>query len=159
MDKLNSMRALEKARIPYQVHRYPAERLSAVEVARHLGIDPARVFKTLVVLPATGRPVLAILPAAASLDLKALARALGVKEARMATPEQAERLTGLQVGGISALALLGKGWRCYLDPSALALAGGLLVSAGRRGCNLELAAADLQRLTGAEALPLARPED
>ena len=158
MDKLNSMRALEKAKVAYRVHQYPAERLSAVEVAAHLDVDPARVFKTLVVLPGAGRPVLVMIPAAASLDLKALARILGVKEARMAVPEQAERLTGLRVGGIGALALLAKGWRCYLDASAGGLEEGLLVSAGRRGCNLELAAADLQRLTGAQLLPLTQPD-
>lgn len=154
MDKLNSMRALERAKVPYRVHSYPAERMSAEAVALHLGADPARVFKTLVAIPSAGKPVLAMIPAPATLDLKALARALGVKQVSMATPSQAEALTGLQVGGIGALALLGRGWRCFLDGSALESDGDILVSAGRRGCNLGLAAADLRQLTGATVLHL-----
>lgn len=144
MEKLNCMRVLERARIPFAMHHFAAEHLSAIEVAAQVGVDPARVYKTLVAIPAGSKPVLAMLAAPSSLDLKSLARVLGVKQVTMATQSQAESLTGLRVGGIGALALLSKGWRTVLDRSALTVPqGSILVSAGRRGINLEISVADL----------------
>ena len=158
MDKLNSMRVLDQAGIPYTVRAFEAAHLSAVDVAERLGVDPARVYKTLVALPISGKPVLAMVPAAGSLDLKGLAKALGVKSASMASQAEAESLSGLQVGGIGALALRHKGWRLLLDRSALTVAGGrIFVSAGRRGINLEVAVADILRLLQPVVADLVRP--
>ncbi len=111
-----------------------------------LGEDPARVFKTLVVA-VDGALAVAILPASGELDLKAFAAALGGRRAELAEPAAAERATGYVIGGISPL---GQRRRlpAVLDSSAEAFAT-ILVSAGRRGLQVELAPADLARLTGA----------
>ncbi|MCB0217142.1 MAG: aminoacyl-tRNA deacylase [Caldilineae bacterium] len=148
--KLNSMRLLESKQLAYTLHTFPDGIHSASGVAAALGIDPARVYKTLVGLTNEGRPVLVMLAAERSLDGKALARAIGVKRVAMASQAEAERLTGLKVGGISALALAHKRFATYLDAAATQLAGAsLLVSAGQRGMNLELTVEALLQATGA----------
>lgn len=141
--------------MPYVAHAYPPERHSAEEVAALIGLPPERVFKTLVALRETprARPLLAIVPGPAELDLKRLAQAVGEKRVRMATQRDAERLTGLQVGGISALALLHKGFEVWLDEAALAHEQ-IAVSAGQRGLNVELPVTALIELTGARVAAL-----
>lgn len=154
----NSMRLLDSRGIAYEALTFSPDIHSATGVAEALGLPAERVFKTLVVLPAVGtrpRPLLAIIPGASELDLKALAEVAGEKKLRMATQREAEADTGLLVGGISALALLHKRWAVYLDASARA-ADWLVVSAGQRGINLRLSVADLVTLTGAELAPIAR---
>jgi len=154
--KTNTMRLLDSKKIPYVVHHYAAERMSAEEVAATLGWPQEQVFKTLVTLPDKGRPFLAIIPAGRELDLKKLAQAAGEKRMRMATYREAESLTGLQVGGISALALLSKGFKIYLDALANDQAQ-ILVSAGQRGIQLQLAPKDLAQVTGAHLADISRP--
>ncbi len=146
----NVTRLLDARGVAYVAHAYAAERHSAEEVADLLGLAHEQVFKTLVALAETPRskPLLAIVPGPAELDLKKLALAVGEKRVRMATQREAEQLTGLQVGGISALALLHKGFRVLLDDSALLLEH-IVVSGGQRGLNIELAADDLIAITGA----------
>ncbi|MHB9032643.1 MAG: YbaK/EbsC family protein, partial [Anaerolineae bacterium] len=122
-------------------------------VASVLNIPANRVYKTLVVIPPHGKPVLAIVPGSKELDLKRLALVIDEKKLRMATKVEAEDLTGLQVGGISALALLNKGFRIFIDASA-AQHDQILVSAGRRGINLEVAPADLIRIVKAKVVEL-----
>lgn len=141
--------------MPYVAHAYPPERHSAEEVAALIGLPPERVFKTLVALRETprARPLLAIVPGPAELDLKRLAQAVGEKRVRMATQRDAERLTGLQVGGISALALLHKGFEVWLDEAALGHQQ-IAVSAGQRGLNVEVPVAALIELTGARVAAL-----
>ncbi len=119
------------------------------------GCPNERVFKTLVALPdqPNAKPVLAVIPGPANLDLKLLAKALGVKKARMASHAQAESLTGLQTGGISPLALVNRGFKVYLDTSATEHAT-IAVSAGQRGVNLELDPDDLMAVTGARLAQL-----
>ena len=157
--KTNAMRVLDAQHVPYTAHYYDAERHSAEEVAALLGVPPATVFKTLVVLPESGRgrPLLVMVPAPAELDLKRLGLhpEAGEKRLRMATQREAERLTGLLVGGISALALLQKGFRIFVDSSVDEQAR-VFVSGGRRGVNLELAPADLVRVSGALRVEAAR---
>jgi Cys-tRNA(Pro)/Cys-tRNA(Cys) deacylase len=114
------------------------------EAAAKLGVDPARVFKTLV-CAADGDLIMALVPSSSRLDLKALARALGVKKADLADPAVAERTTGYVVGGISPLGGR-KRLPTLIDDSALSL-DTLYVSAGRRGLQVELSPADLVRLT------------
>src|SRR5437764_14544542 len=107
--KTNAMRVLDAHRVTYEAYYYSPERHSAEEVARLIGADPACVFKTLVVVPESGRgrPLLVVVPAQSELDLKHLGTQPEVseKKLRMATQREAEGLTGLLVGGISALAL------------------------------------------------------
>lgn len=141
--------ALTAAGVPFVLHPYihdPSAASYGAEAAEVLGIDPARVFKTLMV-EVEGRLAVGIVPVSGTLDLKAFAAALGAKKAAMADPAAAQRRTGYVLGGISPL-----GQRMpsptVLDSSALALET-LLVSGGRRGLDVELAPADLVRLTGA----------
>ena len=124
-----------------------------MEAAQALGLDPAQVFKTLLA-DVDGRLTVAVVPVDRSLDLKALAAAVGGKRAVMAEPAAAERATGYVVGGISPL---GQRRRLptVVDDSALAWPT-VLVSAGRRGLDVELAPDDLVRLTEASTAPVAR---
>ncbi len=158
--KTNAMRVLDAARVAYTVHAYDAARHSADEVAVLLGVALAVVFKTLVVLPESGqgRPLLVLVPADRELDLKRLGTqpTVGEKRLRMASQREAESLTGLQVGGISPLALLQKGFRLFIGDSVLAQ-DRFYLSAGQRGLNLELAVSDFLRVTGAQPVALGTP--
>ena len=124
-----------------------------MEAAQALGLDPAQVFKTLLA-DVDGALTVAVVPVDRSLDLKALAAAAGGKRAVMAEPAAAERATGYVVGGISPL---GQRRRLptVVDVSALDW-DTVLVSAGRRGLDVELAPAELVRLTGAVTAPVSR---
>ncbi|GAA1740972.1 Cys-tRNA(Pro) deacylase [Isoptericola hypogeus] len=149
--------ALDAAGVPYTVHAYdhdPASDLSyGLEAAAAIGADPAHVFKTLLA-DVDGALVVGIVPVDRSLDLKALARAVGGKRAAMADPAAAQRATGYVVGGISPL---GQKHRhpTVLDVTADALEV-VYVSGGRRGLDVALAPADLLRLTGGRTAPIAR---
>ncbi|MEN5338761.1 Cys-tRNA(Pro) deacylase [Stenotrophomonas sp. TWI143] len=110
-----------------------------------LGLDPAQVFKTLLASTETHELLVAIVPVAGQLDLKALAEAAGCRKCEMAAADAAQRATGYVVGGISPLGQK-KRLRTFLDASAQVLPS-LHVSAGRRGLEVELAPADLLRLT------------
>lgn len=147
-DKTLAMRVLDGKKVPYQVLTFSPEIHSADGVAGALGLPPAEVYKTLVVVRPLGKPLLVMAPADQELDLKRLAGAVGEKRLKMATQREAEALTGLQVGGISALALLNKGFEVCILREAQAL-DDIVVSAGRRGVDLRLAAADLIRVTAA----------
>lgn len=147
-DKTLAMKALDKARVPYEALAYPADVTDAVAVAGHLGVPADAVYKTLVVARPAGRPLLVMLPADRRLDPRRLAAALGEKRVAVAAHAEAERVTGLQVGGISALALLGRGFDVRIDEAAREREW-LCVSAGRKGLNLRVPVADLVRLTGA----------
>jgi Cys-tRNA(Pro)/Cys-tRNA(Cys) deacylase len=143
------MRVLDGSGVQYEVFEFPESVHSADGVADYLEIPLQEVYKTLVVeRPGGGKPVLVMVAADRELDLKKLAAALGEKKLRMARHADAERLTGLQVGGISALALLNRGFQVCLDRPATGLKR-MVVSAGQRGVNLGLAPADLLRVTAA----------
>ncbi|MCE5259354.1 MAG: aminoacyl-tRNA deacylase [Chloroflexi bacterium] len=152
-EKTNAMRVLDSAHVRYQVHTFAEEIHSADGVAAVLGIPAEVVFKTLVVIPTKGKPILAIVPGNKELDLRMMAQVVDEKKLRMATKVEAEALTGLQVGGISALALMNKGFRVFIDKSCQKH-GQILVSAGRRGVNLQLAPADLVRLVRARIVEI-----
>ena len=155
--KTNAMRMLDAKGVSYLARRFSSEIHSAQGVAEALEFAPSGVLKTLVVTSAIkGRAVLAMVPADRELDLKKLAKAAGEKKLRMATQREAEPLTGLLVGGISALALLQKRWQVFLDASANDQPE-VLVSAGRRGVNLQLAPKDLARVTRARVCDISRP--
>lgn len=140
--------AVAKAKVEHRIHEYrhdPAAPSYGLEAAEQLGVDPAGVFKTLVA-EVDGRLAVAVVPVAARLDLKALAAAAGGRKALMAEAADAERATGYVVGGISPLGHR-KRLPVFLDSSMQDRAT-VLVSAGRRGLELELAPADLARLSG-----------
>lgn len=159
-------RAIElvrRAGIAHEVHHYePAERHGAArgtrpaygrEAAAALGVDPDRIYKTLVA-SVDGRLVLAVVPVAGELDLKRLADAFDARRAELAEPAAAERATGSVIGGIGPLA--------PRRPLPVVIDSGasehrtILVSAGRRGVQLELAPTDLASLAGAGMARLVR---
>jgi Cys-tRNA(Pro)/Cys-tRNA(Cys) deacylase len=147
----------KSAGIAFSVHQYdhdPRATSYGKEAADALGIDPGQVFKTLIA-EVDGRLVCAVVPVAGSLDLKALAAASGGRKAAMAKTPDAERATGYVIGGISPLGQK-KRLALFLDASALDLAT-IHVSAGRRGLEIELAPADLLRLTSGTTAPIAAP--
>ena len=130
------MRLLDARSIPYEVHQYDPQIRDAEQVAAAVGLPAGEVFKTLVVeCPARKKPLLVLLPCDCTLNMKRLARALGEKKVALAPHSRAEKLTGLQVGGISALALMQKQWDVYLDQRAAASSHNV-ISAGQRGTQL-----------------------
>jgi Cys-tRNA(Pro)/Cys-tRNA(Cys) deacylase len=141
--------ALAEAGVAFTLHEYahdPRASSYGLEAAEALGLDPARVLKTLVAV-VDGALAVAVVPVDGQLDLKALARALGGRRAAMADQRDAERATGYVAGGISPV---GQRRRhpTVVDRTALAHPS-VYVSAGRRGLDLEIAPADLVRVTGA----------
>ncbi len=154
----NVTRLLDQRHIPYQAFELPAEKLGARETAALLGIDPALVYKTIVVTREKPRkPLLVVVPGDSVVDLKLVAAATGEKKVYLPTEREAEALTGLQAGGISPLALLQRGFRVLIDASAQDHPE-IHISGGQRGLNIQLAVADLIKLTDAQVAPVSRPE-
>lgn len=155
--KLNAARLLQQRRIPFTVLDYDAERfLDAEAVADLLNVPPGMVYKTLVLESAAGgKPVLALIAADRALDLKRLAALGGQRKLRLAARERAEQLTGMQIGGISALALTHRRWPVWLDEAAREQEE-VLLSAGERGRQLRLSTAALIQLTGARVAAISR---
>ncbi|NYJ19420.1 Cys-tRNA(Pro) deacylase [Glaciibacter psychrotolerans] len=148
--------ALTQAGIAFLPHLYehdPAAPNFGLEAAEKLGLEPDRVFKTLLA-DADGVLVVAIVPVTGLLDLKALAAAVGAKKATMADPRLAERKTGYVVGGISPIGQK-TALTTVIDESA-ELFDTVFVSGGRRGFDIELAPAALARATGGTFVALAR---
>ena len=148
--------ALTKAKIAYAVLAYehdPAAESFGLEAAQALGVEPARVFKTLLVDTGTGLAV-GIVPVDRTLDLKAMASALGVKKVTMADRVAAERSSGYVLGGISPV-----GQKRSLPTVVDVSASGhetILVSGGRRGLDIKLSPDDLVTVTQASQGPIAR---
>jgi len=148
--------AAERASVMFAVHEYahdPAAASYGIEAAEALGVERARVYKTLVTTVEGRGLVVAIVPVEATANLKALAAACGGKRAELARPADAERATGYVVGGISPLGGR-KRLPTVIDDSAPHHPT-IYVSAGRRGLEIELDPADLIRLTGATVAPIA----
>ena len=148
---------LKKVRADHAVHSYshdPKAPSYGLEAAEKLGLEPARVFKTLLAASEKGELLVAVVPVAGSLDLKALAAAAGVKKADMADPAAAQRATGYLLGGISPLGQK-KRLRTFIDESAQGFAT-VFVSAGRRELEVELAAAVLAEHTQARFAAIGR---
>ncbi|ADU66799.1 Cys-tRNA(Pro) deacylase [Desulfurispirillum indicum] len=138
-----------KAGIEFVMHEYthdPSHASYGAEAAQKLGVSGERVFKTLVVQLDGGGFGVAVLPVDSRLSMKMMARALGVKGAEMAAAHDVERVTGYVLGGVSPLGQK-KRLKLVLDSSAQEFST-VFVSAGRRGLEIELAPADLLRLTG-----------
>jgi len=160
--KTNAARLLDARGIPYVVRVYDADRAfhSADEAADLLGVPGETVYKTLVVLRegarAAGKPMLVLVPSNRQADLKKLARALGEKKLRMATKAEAERLTGLQIGAISPLAVRSGAFEVLVDEAVRTIER-VHISAGVRGVDLEVGVADLLAATEARLSPAAGP--
>ncbi|MFD9615173.1 Cys-tRNA(Pro) deacylase [Streptomyces sp. NPDC059083] len=149
-----AIKALMQAKVDHRVHSYPHDPRSdsygaeAVEaLAGELGVTAGQIFKTLVIELGSGGLAVAVLPVPTTLSLKAAAATLGGGKAAMADKAKAERTTGYVLGGISPLGQK-KRLPTVIDESALEW-DRVLCSAGRRGLEIELAPADLVRLTGA----------
>jgi Cys-tRNA(Pro)/Cys-tRNA(Cys) deacylase len=146
---------LDKQRVVHALHSYehdPRHESYGMEAAEALGLTPGRVFKTLVA-EVDGKLAVGVVPVTAQLDLKAFAAALKGKKAKMAEVTAAERATGYVAGGISPLGQR-KRLPLVLDVSAQDF-DTVFCSAGRRGLEVEIAPADLARLTSAVIAPIA----
>ncbi|MGM0930994.1 MAG: Cys-tRNA(Pro) deacylase [Actinomycetota bacterium] len=145
---------LQRAGVPHLLHSYPHDPSASsfgLEAAEALGMDPARVFKTLMAT-LDGTLAVAIVPVSSNLDLKKFAAALGGKRAAMADPQVAQRRTGYVLGGISPLGQK-QASPTVLDSTAPRFAT-ILVSGGRRGLDIEIAPDDLVALTQAAVAPI-----
>jgi Cys-tRNA(Pro)/Cys-tRNA(Cys) deacylase len=148
--------ALTRAGIAFTVHEYehdPRAQSYGLEAAEALGLDPARVFKTLMAT-VDGKLTVGIVPVSGQLDLKALARAAGGSKAAMADVTAAERATGYVAGGISPIGQK-RPHPTVIDETAMAF-DTVYVSGGRRGLDLGIAPADLVRATDAVVAPISR---
>lgn len=148
--------ALETAGVFHTLHIYQHDDRAesfGMEAADLLGVDAARVYKTLLVDTGSSLAV-GVVPVNCSLDLKALATALGAKKVTMAAPASAERSSGMVVGGISPLGQK-RMLSTVLDDS-MHQHHTVFVSGGRRGLDVELAPDDLLRLTGGTYAPISR---
>lgn len=150
MIRNNVTRLLDQRKIPYEAFELPEEKLGAKEAAELLGVPPTEVYKTIVVLRAgKGKHLLVLAPATHVVDLKAVAQAAGEKKVTLPTQREAERLTGLQAGGISPLALFNRPFEVFIDTNALSLEQ-IYISGGQRGINIRLRVRTLADLTGAK---------
>ncbi len=147
--------ALHAAGITFVEHRYehdPGTTNFGLEAAGALGVEPGRVFKTLLV-EVDGHLVVGVVPVTGKLDLRALAAAVGGKKATLADHVLAERRTGYVVGGISPIGQ--KTEHPTVIDETVELWDTVFVSGGRRGFDIELAPADLRRATTATLAAIA----
>ncbi|HDZ37991.1 MAG TPA: Cys-tRNA(Pro) deacylase [Marinobacter sp.] len=147
--------AISKAGISHKVHEYEHDPASAGyghEAAEKMGVDPARVFKTLVVTVDGKTLVVGVVPVTGMLSMKRIAKAAGGKKAGMADPQEVQRRTGYVMGGVSPLGQKNP-LKTFIDASAGAF-DTVYISAGRRGLEIELSPRDLAQLTGGQLVPL-----
>ncbi len=152
--KNNVTRLLDSRKVAYTASEYDGSQFhSADEVAQLIGVPVEQVYKTIVVLreDKTRKPLLVMVTAPREIDLKKLAASLGEKKLRVAKHDEAEKLTGLQVGGISALALLSKPFEVCLDRAALDFEH-IHISGGQRGLDVQIGVKDLMALTKAKTV-------
>lgn len=150
-EKTNVMRALEQKGVPYTPHTYPhgdGEAPDGAAVARSLGLDPARVFKTLVTRGASGGHYVFDIPVEATLDLKKAARAVGEKSVSMLPQRELLPLTGYVHGGCSPVGMK-KPFPTWIDETAL-LTDAFFCSAGRLGAQIGIDPEALAGYIGAQ---------
>lgn len=154
-EKTNVTRLVESMGLPYREHTYePDASLTGADVARLLGQDPERVFKTLVTTGKSGAHYVFMLPVEAELDLKKAAKAVGEKAIEMLKSKELLGLTGYIHGGCSPIGMK-KQFPTTVHETAQ-LYDTILFSAGRVGCQIELAPEHLERLVPLDYADLVR---
>ncbi len=146
----NVTRFLDNRKVPYSVFELPQEKLGGEETARLLNAPPEIIFKSIVILrKGSGKPILAVVPGNQEVNLKKLAKSVGEKKVTPSTQKEAENITKLQVGGISPLALINRGFEIVIHRSVQDFEL-VHVSGGELGVNIRLASSDLIDLTRAK---------
>ncbi len=151
-----AIKSLKKANVKFNVHQYthdPAAESYGLEAAEKMSVEPTRVFKTLVVQLDGKDFAVAVVPVCDMLSMKLIAKAAGAKKAAMANKVDVERITGYVLGGVSPLGQK-KRLKTFIDSSAETQPS-IYVSAGKRGLEVELTPADLQRQLAAHFAPIA----
>ncbi len=152
----NVTRMLDAKGIAYEAYDLPPEKLGALEAAEILGVEPEAVYKTIVVTrEGRGKPILALVPGPKEVDLKAVAKSVGEKKVHLATLREAEKITSLQAGGISPLALIQRSFDVIMDATAEERSE-IYLSGGQRGMNIRMPVSDLVALTNAEFAIISR---
>ena len=144
-----AINVLRQRKVAHRIHEYEHDAAAesyGMEAAEKLGVDPDRMFKTLVVKLDRGALAVGVVPVSSMLNLKRMAKACGAKKAAMASPPEVERTTGYVLGGVSPLGQKRR-LATVVDASAAEWES-VFVSAGRRGMDIELAPGDLQELLG-----------
>lgn len=156
-EKTNAMRILASKNIVYTIHTYESKdgKIDGVSVAHKIGIDPARVYKTLVAQGNSNNYYVFIIPVSAELDLKKAAKASGEKRIDMIPAKDILKTTGYMRGGCSPIGMKKK-FQTFVDESVLAI-GSIVVSGGKIGVQMELAVEDLILATQAKTAPIVRP--
>ena len=145
MEKTNAIRMVESRKLPYREHLYAADSaLSGTEVAAILGQDPQRVFKTLVTTGKSGQHYVFMIPVEEELDLKKAARAVGEKSIEMLKSKDLLGLTGYVHGGCSPIGMKKRFVTAVQETAQLF--DTIFFSAGRIGCQMELAPEDLEQV-------------
>ncbi len=154
IDKTNAMRILDRSKIPYEIMTYTVDEsdLSGEHAAAELGLDPKRVFKTLVLKGDKKGHMVAVIPVDGTLDLKALARVSGNKSVEMIHVKELFDLTGYIRGGCSPIGMK-KLFPTYLDESCMVFET-IVFSAGQRGMQIVAAPADLVRTVNGQVCAL-----
>jgi Cys-tRNA(Pro)/Cys-tRNA(Cys) deacylase len=153
--KTNGARFLESLGIPFELREYEVdpEDLSAITVAKKIGMPPEQVFKTLLTMGGPGVYVFAVIPGDAELDFKKLARAAGLRKAEMVSLKDVQPLTGYIRGGVTVFGAK-KAFPVYVDETAI-LFDAISVSAGTRGTQLILKPEDYLKAAEALEVPVA----
>jgi Cys-tRNA(Pro)/Cys-tRNA(Cys) deacylase len=153
--KTNGARFLESLGIPFELREYEVdpEDLSAISVAKKLGMPPEQVFKTLLTAGGPGVHVFAVIPGDAELDFKKLARAAGLRKAEMVSLKEVQPLTGYIRGGVTVFGSK-KAFPVYVDETVI-LFDQISVSAGTRGTQLILKPEDYLKAAEALDVPVA----
>jgi Cys-tRNA(Pro)/Cys-tRNA(Cys) deacylase len=151
--KTNGARYLESLGIPFELREYEVDPddLSAITVAKKIGMPAEQVFKTLLTTGGLNVHLFAVIPGDAELDFKKLARAAGVRKAEMVSLKDVQPLTGYIRGGVTVFGAK-KAFPVYVDETAI-LFDAISVSAGTRGTQLILTPDDY--LKAAKALDVA----
>ena len=154
--KTNGARLLESLGIPFVLHEYEVDPddLSAISVAKKVGMPPEQVFKTLLTTAGPGVYVFAVIPGDAELDLKKLAHAAGLRKAEMAPLKEVQPLTGYIRGGVTVFGAK-KAYPVFVDETII-LFDKISVSAGARGTQLILSPDDYIRAAEAQTADLTK---
>ena len=155
-EKTNAARMLDRLGISYDLRSYEVDEsdLTAISVARKIGLPPEQVFKTLLTSTNTGEHLFALVPGDAELDLKKLAQVCGAKRVELASLKEVEPLTGYIRGGVTVMGAR-KDFPAYVDET-IELFDTISVSAGLRGLQVLLSPAEYLRATGATVADLTK---